>query len=197
MNTVDLYSSGLNLQTTGVKVKRWQAVCIDLAVCTVLLFIVIFSGRFNTLLTEFLLFGLAWISPWAAIFLTDMAIRRNRYDPPSLFKTGSGIYWRKNGFNPPAVIAQVVGTVCCVLWLNAYPAFVGPIASHVGGQFGSDFDIFFGGGVAAIIYGLLAYRQIRQERENIPQYATDRPIEAAPAASPALLLTEAAPETGI
>jgi purine-cytosine permease-like protein len=173
VNTVVLYSSGLSMQAYGVKVKRWLAVCIDLGICTVLTFLVILNGHFNTLLSEFLLFSLAWISPWFAIVLTDQVVRRNRYDPPSLFKVGSGIYWRGNGINTPAVIAQVIGTVCCFLWLNAYPAYVGPIASRVGGPSGSDFNIFFGGGVAAIIYWVIAHRRIREERENVPQYVPD------------------------
>lgn len=173
VTTVDLYSSGLCLQATGIKVKRWQAVCIDLTICTALLFFVIFNGRFNTLLSEFLLFALLWVAPWAGIYLTDLVLRRNRYDPPSLFRVGSSLYWHKNGFNVPAVIAQVVGIVCSALWLDAYPAYVGPLASRIGGASGSDFDILFGGGIAALIYGVLAYRQIRREREETPQYAED------------------------
>lgn len=160
VNTVDLYSSGLNLLATGIKIKRWQAVCVDMTICTALLFPVIFSDRFNTLVSDFLLFGLVWISPWVAIVVTDWFLRRGRYDHVSLFSVGRGIYWRHNGIHWPAAIAQVVGMVCSALWLNAYPSYVSPISRALSD---SDFDIFFGGVAAAVIYFVLARRSVRQE----------------------------------
>ncbi|MHB8505360.1 MAG: hypothetical protein ACYDEN_06535, partial [Acidimicrobiales bacterium] len=108
-------------------------------------------------------FGLAWISPYVGIYLTDLALRRNRFDPPSLFASTAGIYHRRGGINVPALVAQVIGTTGAMLWLDAYPAYVGPIANALGGTYGSDLDIFFGGGIAAVIYGVLAFRQVRSE----------------------------------
>lgn len=179
VNTVDLYSSGLSLQAIGVKVKRWQAVCIDLAICTAILFPVVFSSHFNTLLSDFLLFGLAWISPYVGIYLADLALRRNRFDPPSLFSATTGIYRRPGGVNVAALVAQLVGTACCMLWLDAYPAYTGPIANALGGKYGSDLDIFFGGGVAALIYGVLAFRRVRAEGDEAVQHPTEFPNLAA------------------
>jgi nucleobase:cation symporter-1, NCS1 family len=160
VNTIDLYSSGLNLQAIGIKIKRWQAVCVDLVICTALLFPVIFSNRFNSLLSDFLLFGLVWISPWIGIVLTDWALRRGHYHSASLFQTGQGLYWRNGGIHWPAAVAQAVGIVGSAVWLNASPAYAGPLSRAFSG---SDFDIVLGGGVAALIYWVLARRAVREE----------------------------------
>jgi NCS1 family nucleobase:cation symporter-1 len=160
VNTIDLYSSGLNLQAIGVKIKRWQAVCVDLAIATVLLFIVIFSKRFNTILEDFLLFGLVWISPFVGIYLTDWFLRGGSYDPVSLLRMKGGIYWHNNGIRWPAAIAMVVGMFASFMWLSAYPAYTSPLTNRTGG---SDWDILFGGGIAALIYLVFAGRQVREE----------------------------------
>ena len=160
VNTIDLYSSGLNLQAIGVRIRRWQAVCVDLAIATILLFIVVFSSKFNTILSDFLLFSLVWISPFASIYLTDWVLRGGYYDPVSLLRPSGGLYWHGNGIRWPAAIAQVVGMVCSFLWLSAYPVWFGPLTNATGG---SDWDILFGGGVAALIYGVFAGRRVREE----------------------------------
>ncbi len=188
VNTVDLYSSGLNLQAIGVRVKRWIAVCIDLAIATILLFIVIFSKRFNTILEDFLLFGLVWIAPFVAIYLTDWFLRGGYYDPVSLLRPKGGLYWHKNGIRWPAAIGQVVGMVGSFLWLSAYPAWFGPLTNRTGGQ---DWDILFGGGLAAIIYVIGAGKQVRQEGKET-RAAHDR-LEAEAAAAVSSVTTHVEP----
>ena len=49
VNTIDLYSSGLNLQSMGIRVKRWAAALIDLIICIGLTFFALFSSSFNRL----------------------------------------------------------------------------------------------------------------------------------------------------
>jgi nucleobase:cation symporter-1, NCS1 family len=160
VNTVDLYSSGLNLQAIGVKIRRWQAVCVDLAIATILLFFVVFSSKFNTILSDFLLFGLVWISPFVGIYLTDWVLRGGYYDPVSLLRPRGGLYWNSNGIRWPAAVAQVAGMVASFMWLSAYPVWQGPLTNATGG---SDWDILFGGGIAALIYLIFAGRRVREE----------------------------------
>ena len=160
VNTIDLYSSGLNLQAIGVKIRRWHAVCVDLAIATILLFIVVFSSKFNTILSDFLLFSLVWISPFVGIYLTDWALRGGYYDPISLLRRKGGLYWHNNGVRWPAAIAQVVGMFASLMWLSAYPVWFGPLTNRTGG---SDWDILFGGGIAALIYLIFAGRSVREE----------------------------------
>ena len=160
VNVLDLYSSGLNLQTIGFMVRRWVAVCVDLIIAMILLFFVVFSSSFNTILSDFLLFALVWVAPFAGIYLTDWALRGGYYDPVSLLRPKGGLYWHNSGIRWPAAIAQVVGMVASLMWLSAYPVWTGPLTNRTGG---SDWDILFGGGIAALIYLIFAGRRVREE----------------------------------
>jgi NCS1 family nucleobase:cation symporter-1 len=159
VNTIDLYSSGLNLQTIGVHIKRWQAVCVDLVICTVLLFFVIFSNRFLELLEDFILFGLVWIAPFVAIYLVDFALRRGHYDPVSLLRRTGGVYWRENGFNWAAVIPLLIGMFLAMMSIST-TVYVGPIANRLGG---SDWSIVIGGGAAGLLYLVFGGRRAVEE----------------------------------
>jgi|SRR5579864_1664158 len=158
-NTLDLYSSGLTLQAIGIKIRRWQAVIVDLVVSGIALFVIIFSQRFNTLLTDFLLLQLIWVTPWATIFVVDYFLRGASYDPLALFQTAKGLYWRNGGVHMPAVIAQIAGSIAAALFIDT-PVFVGPLSNKFGG---ADFNVFAGAAVAGIVYFALAYRTVPAE----------------------------------
>ncbi|NRQ33594.1 thiamine permease [Nonomuraea sp. NN258] len=149
VNTTDLYSSGLNLQAAGIKVKRWVAVVADLILCTIITFVAVTSNDFNTLLNNFLALLVIWLAPWAGVYITDWVRRKGRYDARALFDTeGPGqVRW-------PALIAQGLGMVAAALWVNS-AAYVGPISEATGG---SDFSIFAGFLVAGIAYAVLDRR---------------------------------------
>jgi nucleobase:cation symporter-1, NCS1 family len=182
INTVDLYSSGVTLQSLVPGLKRIHCVLIDTVICGGVAGYAVFAMRFYTLLTDFLLFIILWLGPWCAIYLVDSWLRRNRYDHDSLLNERQGRYWRRGGVHWPAIIAQVVGMVCAALWLNAYSPYVGPLASRVGGPFGSDFSVFIGLIVGGVVYYLLAGRSVRAEGASLPA----DPTSASPApASPA------------
>ncbi len=158
-NTLDLYSSGLTLQAIGIRIRRWQAVIVDLVVSGVALFIIIFSQSFNTLLTNFLLLQLIWVTPWATIFVVDYLLRGASYDPLSLLKVAKGLYWRNGGVHIPGAVAQVSGSIAAALFINT-PAFVGPLSNRIGG---ADFNVVAGALVAGVVYFALAYRTVPQE----------------------------------
>lgn len=149
VNTTDLYSSGLNLQAAGVKVKRWVAVVGDLILCVGITYVAVTSDSFNTMLTNFLSLLIIWLAPWAGVYVTDWLRRKGRYDAEALFdETGPGqVRWS-------AIIAQVVGMAAAALWINS-TVFVGPISAATGG---SDFSIFAGFLVAGAVYAALDRR---------------------------------------
>jgi NCS1 family nucleobase:cation symporter-1 len=168
INTLDLYSSGVTLQSLVPRLHRLQCVAIDTVVCGAVAAYAVFSSRFLTLLEDFLLFIILWLGPWCAIYLVDSWLRRNRYDQASLLDERGGRYFRHGGIHWPAIIAQVIGMVAAALWLNAYSPYVGPLASRVGGSFGSDFSVFIGLIVGGAIYWVLASRAVRAEGEATP-----------------------------
>jgi nucleobase:cation symporter-1, NCS1 family len=166
INTIDLYSSGVTLQALGVPIKRWMAVFVDIVVCAVVTGIILFHGNFYKDFAGFLLYIVVWLAPWFGILTVDYLLRRGRYDPPSLAAPRGGLYWRNGGIHWPAVIAQGLGMVAALMWINAafaVPAYVGPISNHFPGLQGSDFSWAIGIVVGGGVYYFLARRNVRQE----------------------------------
>ena len=170
INTIDMYSSGVTLQALGLPVRRWGAVIIDTVVCAVVTGIILFHGNFYADFSGFLLYIVVWLAPWFGILITDYLLRRRDYHSLSLRSARDGIYWRNGGIHWPAVIAQVVGMVAALMWINAgtaYPAYVGPLSHHFPGLAGGDFSWAIGIAVGALVYWLLAGRSVRQEAGQV------------------------------
>jgi len=160
INTIDLYSSGVTLQSLIPRLHRLHCVAIDTVVCGAFAAYAVFSSRFFSLLADFLLFIIVWLGPWCAIYLVDAWLRRNRYDNEALLNERGGRYYRHGGVHWPAIIAQVVGMVAAALWLNAYSPYVSPLSNHVDG---SDFSVFMGLFFGGVTYFLLASRSVKAE----------------------------------
>jgi nucleobase:cation symporter-1, NCS1 family len=169
INTIDLYSSGVTLQSLIPGLHRLTCVGIDTVVCGAFAAYAIFSSKFTTLLADFLLFIIVWLGPWCAIYLVDCWLRRNRYDAAALLNERGGRYFRNGGVYWPAIIAQAVGMVAAALWLNAYSPYVSPLSSRVAG---SDFSVFMGLFFGGLVYWLLARRRVRAEGEATPAIPT-------------------------
>jgi NCS1 family nucleobase:cation symporter-1 len=170
INTIDMYSSGVTLQALGLPVRRWGAVIIDTVVCAVVTGIILFHGNFYADFSGFLLYIVVWLAPWFGILITDYLLRRRDYHSLSLRSARDGIYWRNGGIHWPAVIAQVVGMVAALMWINAgtaYPAYVGPLSHHFPGLAGGDFSWAIGIAVGALVYWVLAGRSVRQEAGQV------------------------------
>lgn len=159
INSVDLYSSGLTLQTIVPGIRRWQTVLIDTTVAGALTAVTVFSSSFNTFIEDFLLFMIVWIAPWVAIYLTDWALRRGRYDSRSLLSGRAGIYWRNGGIHVPGLIAQGIGMLAAASWLDT-TVWKGPLSTATNG---ADFSVFMGALFGGGVYFLLARRQVRAE----------------------------------
>ena len=160
INTLDLYSSGVTLQSLFPGLKRLQCVAIDTVVCGILAAVAVFSSRFFTLLSDFILFIIVWLGPWCAIYLTDWLLRRGRYDPAALQDERGGRYFRGGGVHWPAIIAQAAGMLAAAAWLNAYSPYVSVLSRHFGD---SDLSVFTGMTAAALTYWLLARRSVPAE----------------------------------
>lgn len=165
INSVDLYSSGVTLQSIGLHLKRYHCVIIDTIVCAGFTFYAIFSSRFTQLLSDFLLFIIVWLGPWCAIYLVDYFFRGGRYDSAALMNESGGRYYGNGGIHWPAMIAQGVGMVAAALWLNAYSPYVSVLSSHVDG---SDFSVFMGLFFGGITYYLLARKSVKAQQAVEP-----------------------------
>ena len=160
INSVDLYSSGVTLQSLGFHLKRYQCVMIDTVVSGAFASYVIFSQHFSQLLSDFLLFVIVWVAPWCAIYLVDYYLRRGQYDNEALQDEKAGIYYRDGGLNWRALAVLGIGMVAAALWLNVYSPYVSPLSSRLGG---SDFSIFMGLFFGGVSYFLLARKSVPTE----------------------------------
>jgi nucleobase:cation symporter-1, NCS1 family len=169
INTIDLYSSGVTLQALGLPVKRWGAVILDTAVCAVVTGIILFHGNFYSDFSGFLLYIVVWLSAWFGILMTDYLLRGREYHSLSLQSARDGLYWRHGGIHWAAIVAQVLGMVAALMWINAstaVPSFTGPLSNHFPGLHGGDFSWAIGIVVAALVYWVLGARNVRQESAN-------------------------------
>lgn len=102
---LDIYSSGLNLLTLGLKVKRPVAAAIDgvLMLLGTIYFVWIASNFFWPFQAGLYLLGVP-MAAWAGIFIADMVLRKKDYDDTSLYSANS----RYGAFNWLAVGLLVV-----------------------------------------------------------------------------------------
>jgi cytosine/uracil/thiamine/allantoin permease len=135
----------------------------------------IFNASFSTYLKDFVDVVIVWIAPWVAIYLVDWALRRYRYVPSELQNTGrDGLYYGKNGYFMPALIAQFFGMVAALAGLN--PTFNVPnwliSVSWLTGSNGftrADFSIFMGIAVGGLLYLVLAGKTVRAQANKQDQ----------------------------
>jgi purine-cytosine permease-like protein len=171
INSLDLYSSGVTMQAMGIPVKRYQAVLIDCAIALAVTMYAVFSSSFTTYLVDFVDIVIVWIAPWSAIYLVDWALRRYRYVPSELQKTGrDSLYWRKGGVFWPALVAQVIGMYAAISALSVtfhLPHWLNLVTYNTRDSYGygADFSVFLGMGVAAAVYLVLATRKVRKEAD--------------------------------
>ncbi len=172
INSLDMYSSGLTLQAIGLPVKRYQAVVIDCIIALAVTMIAIFSASFTTYLEDFVDIVIIWIAPWASIYLIDWFLRRRRYVPAELQKTGrDSMYYRTGGIYWPAIIAQVVGMFAALEGISAtfhLPTWLNQVTYHTHDAhgYGADFSIALGMVVGGGVYLLLATRGVHKQADE-------------------------------
>ena len=171
INSLDMYSSGVTLQAIGLRVKRYQAVLIDTALCLVITMWAVFNSSFSTYLKDFVDVVIVWIAPWMAIYLVDWALRRFRYVPAELQKTKGSLYYRGGGFHWPALVAQLLGMVAAMAGLNAtfsVPTWMNSVAAATGSNsfVRADFSVFMGIAVGGLVYLALAAASVRHEADR-------------------------------
>jgi nucleobase:cation symporter-1, NCS1 family len=148
-NAMTAYSSGLVLQTVGIKLRRSITVIADgiFGVIITLLAVVVwdFIDAMNTLMQLIVV----TVAPLMSLYLADMWLRRNKYDGRALeFATPTSQYWYTNGYNIAGIVAFLAGFGAALL--SVYTTFYeGPILGLLGG-----IDISFEVGIIlpAIIY---------------------------------------------
>jgi NCS1 family nucleobase:cation symporter-1 len=159
---LDIYSSGLNLLTLGVRLQRYKSVAID--GCLMIIgnvYILFFAKSFFGPFQGFLITLAVPLAAWAAVFLTDMLLfrRRDGYAERELYTRG-GAYGAGNPAGLTAfLVASFVGlglvtsTSAAFKWAGYLLRFAGGKTGTIGG---SSLGLLIAFAIAAVLYALLA-----------------------------------------
>ncbi|MET7814774.1 cytosine permease [Streptomyces sp. NPDC005395] len=152
INALTAYSAGLALQAVGIRIRRSRSVLADgTAAVALTLYGLLVSGFLDTV-SNVLQLTVVLLGPAMAVYATDIALRRNRYDGPALMdETRDGRFWYTGGVNPAGVLALAGGVAAAALSVDTL--YTGPIARALG-----DIDLSLPAGmvVAALLYAVLA-----------------------------------------
>ena len=162
-NAPTFYSSGLSLQALGLRLSRWAATLLDIAVSTAAVLYILFVQDLSTVLTNFVALLVAWSGPYAGVWLCDGVLRRWRYDPQSIHPRPGGLALA-DGRRWRAWLAYFAGMIVAILTMRS-PLYEGPIARMLGGM---DLSWVFGIVVSGAAYGLLSVRRARLVYSNQP-----------------------------
>ncbi|MGW4434636.1 cytosine permease [Streptomyces sp. NPDC004596] len=87
--------------------------------------------------------------PAMAVAVTDLVVRRNRYNGAELLRQEyGGPFWYHRGVHWPGVVALVTGGLASLTWVTT-SFYTGPLARAAGGV---DLAIVSGVAVSALVY---------------------------------------------
>jgi purine-cytosine permease-like protein len=152
-NAPTFYSSGLSLQAAGLRLSRWNATLLDIAVSTSAVLYILFVQDLSTVLDAFVALLVAWSGPYAGVWLTDGVRRRWRLAMRDIHPE-PGDAAATTGWRPAAWLAFGLGAGAAGLTLHS-PGFVGPLARRLDGM---DLSWILGFSVAAGAYAALSGR---------------------------------------
>jgi purine-cytosine permease-like protein len=160
-NALTLYSAGLAAQALGLPVKRYQATIIDACIATVGIIYILFfdNGGFLAWLNSAVVFSVAWLGPFGAIWLTDLAWRKWTALPEEVHGGRASPFWGISGARRVAWPALILGMFAAMMCISV-PKYTGPVAAALGN---TDFSWLAGPLVGGLIYFLLARRTVARE----------------------------------
>jgi purine-cytosine permease-like protein len=152
-NYLSVYSAGLTTLTLGLKVKRVQAVVVDVVVIfTGSIYFMLIAGSFYGPFIGFISLLAVPITAWVGIFVVDL-IHRQEYSPTDLLDVSPrSAYWYKGGIEWRAFGAWALAIVLGFCFLST-GAIHGIFADSWFGRNGLGWIVTFV--VAAGVYALL------------------------------------------
>ena len=156
-NVPTYYSSGLSLQAIGVRLHRYAATLLDVAVSTAVALYLLFVQDFSTALNNFVSLLVVWVGPYGGVWICDGYLRRGKYDSQVIHSrhAASGEYWGWRGLNPAGYLAMAAGMVVAALTMKS-PLYDGPLATALGG---ADLSWILGLPVSMAAYWMLTVRR--------------------------------------
>lgn len=152
-NAPTFYSSGLSLQAAGLRLSRWGATSLDIAISAAAVLYILFVQDLSTVLNDFVALLVAWSGPYAGVWLCDGLLRRWRFDLRDIHPQPHAARPRRRATR--AWIAYGAGMLVAALTMKS-PLYQGPINRLLGGM---DLSWILGLLVAAGVYALIAPRR--------------------------------------
>lgn len=149
-NVLNIYSGALSSLVLGIPLKRWMAALVVGGCGTVLSW---FAGQHNYYqhYENFLFLLGYWIAPWVAVVAIDLGVRRlNGGGRASVDR-----FYDRRARAGRGLVAWLVGVAASVPFMNQ-TIWHGPVATGHPGL--GDITYYVGFVVAAVVYGLLAWR---------------------------------------
>lgn len=149
---LDVYSSGLSLLATGVRIPRYRTILVD-AVLSVAggLYILFVAQNFIGPFVSFLTLLAGVLAPWAGVFWIDSR-RRLASGGYSLADLYNGRESRYGAFRWQAILAFILGATASFLFTSS-PLFAGPFAKGIFS--GSSIGFVLGFALSALLYAVL------------------------------------------
>ncbi len=132
LNGMTTYTSSMALQAIGIPLRRIPAAIVVGVIGTALTVYLVISTSLLEAVNLILQFLIIVAAPTMAVFVTDVLLRRARYDGIELFdESPSGRFWYTGGWNVPGMAAVVLGGAGAALCLST-TVWTGPVAEVLG-----------------------------------------------------------------
>lgn len=132
LNGMTTYTASMAFQSIGIPIRRIpSAIVIGVLGAAFTLYLVNATSLLSAV--NLMLQVLILISaPTMAVYVSDILLRRNRYDGPGLFiENSSGPFWFHGGWSLAGMSAAIAGAVTGSLFMTT-EIFTGPIAAATG-----------------------------------------------------------------
>lgn len=154
-NVPTYYSSGLTLQAIGIKLHRYAATLLDVAVSTAMALYLLFVQNFSTALDDFVSLLMVWVGPYGGVWICDGFLRGGKYDATAIHtQQAAGEYWGWRGLNAAGYTAMGAGMVVAAVTMKS-PLYDGPLATVLGG---ADLSWILGFPISMATYFLIRKR---------------------------------------
>ncbi|TQC50905.1 nitrate reductase [Rhodococcus sp. WS4] len=131
-NAMTAYSSGLALQSVGLRLRRSRSVLLDGSIGVALTLYALLVSNFLDTVNNMMQLVVTVMGPVMAVYVADVLWRRNRYDGPGLSdESGNSPYWYTRGINWAGTIAVFAG-IAAASQCVAAEIYTGAIARAVG-----------------------------------------------------------------
>ncbi|MER8188637.1 cytosine permease [Kitasatospora sp. NPDC094015] len=132
-NGITAYSSGLSMQSVGIRLHRVLAVLVVGLIGTAMTLFALLVFDFLTAVNTLMELVVVITGPCMAVYATDMVLRRNRYDGEQLHdQSRTSPFWYRAGVNRAGALATLGGTVAATLCAGT-GTWAGPLSAAMGG----------------------------------------------------------------